>query len=81
MRRVAVESTSIVSIGYDRQRRELEIEFRETGDVYRYFAVSAGEYAGLMAAESKGTYFNQVFKPQEHHYFVVKGGKRLASHE
>jgi len=79
MRRVAVESTSIASIGYDRRRRELEIEFRDTGDVYRYFSVSAGEYADLMAAESKGTYFNQVFKPQEHHYFVVKEGKRLAS--
>ncbi len=79
MRRVTVESTSIASIGYDRQRRELEIEFRDTGDVYRYFAVSAGEYADLMAAESKGTYFNQVFKPKEHHYFVVKEGKRLAS--
>lgn len=79
MRRVAVQSRSIASIGYDRQRRELEIEFRDTGDVYRYFAVSAGEYADLMAAESTGTYFNQVFKAQEHHYFVVKEGKRLAS--
>jgi hypothetical protein len=81
MRRAAVESTSIASIGYDRKRRELEIEFRDTGDVYRYFAVSTAECADFMAAKSKGTYLNQVFKPRHHHYFVVKESKRLASNE
>jgi hypothetical protein len=79
MRRVAIESTSIVSIGYDRKRRELEIEFRETGDVYRFFEVSAAEYADFIAAESKGSHLNQVFKPRHHHYFVIKEGKRPAS--
>ena len=78
MRRVAVESASIASIGYDRKRRELEVEFRETGDVYRYFQVSAAEYADFIAAESMGSYLNQVFKPRHHHYFVIKEGKRLA---
>ncbi len=78
MRRVAVESASIASIGYDRKRRELEVEFRETGDVYRYFKVSAAEYADFIAAESKGSYLNQVFKPRHLHYFVIKEGKRLA---
>jgi len=81
MKRASVDSTSIASIGYDPRRRELEVEFRETGDVYRYFGVSAGEYADLMAAPSKGTYLNQLFKPRQHHFFVVKEGKRLASHE
>jgi KTSC domain len=79
MKRVAVNSTSIASIGYDPKRRELEIEFHDTGDVYRYFGVLAGEHAGFMAAESKGTYLNQVFKRRGHHYFIVKEGKRLAS--
>jgi KTSC domain len=78
MRRALVDSASIASIGYDPRRRELEVEFRDTGDVYRYFGVSAAEYSDLMAAESKGTYLNQEFKPRAHHYFVVKEGKRLA---
>jgi len=76
MRRVAVDSETIASIGYDPRRRELEIEFRGNGDVYRYFGVSAGEHADFMAAESKGTYLNQVFKAEAHHFFVVKEGKR-----
>jgi hypothetical protein len=79
MRRVKVDSTSIASIGYDPRKCELEIEFRDSGDVYRSFEVSAAEYAEFMAAESKGTYLNQVFKPREHRYIVVKKGGRLAS--
>jgi hypothetical protein len=75
MRRQEVDSEGIVSIGYERQRRELEVQFRH-GDIYRYFDVSAGEFAEFMAAESKGTYLNQIFKPKNHRYFVVKqGGK------
>ena len=74
-----MDSTSIASIGYDPRRRELEIEFRDSGDVYRYFDVFAAEQAEFMAAESKGTYLNQVFKPREHRYIGVKTGGRLAS--
>ena len=73
-----MNSGTIASIGYDARRRELEIEFRDTGDVYRYFAVSPEEHASLMAAESKGTYLNQVFKPRGHRYFVVKTSHRTA---
>ncbi len=31
MKRIAVDSTSIASIGYEPRRRELEIEFRDSG--------------------------------------------------
>jgi hypothetical protein len=72
MRRVLVDSTSIRSIGYDPRRRELEIEFRESGDRYRYFDVSAKDRAEFMAAESKGAYLNQVFKLKGHRFVVVK---------
>jgi hypothetical protein len=68
MKRTAVDSTSITSIGYEPRRRELEIEFRDSGDIYLYFDVAAREHAEFMAAESKGTYLNQVFKPKEHRY-------------
>jgi hypothetical protein len=76
MRRIPVPSTSIASIGYVPKNRELEIEFRASGDVYRYFNVPTEEYAAFMAAESKGTYLNQVFKPRGYRYLVVlEGGK------
>lgn len=74
-----VASTNMASIGYDPRRCELEIEFRDSGDVYRYFEVLAAEHAEFMAAESKGTYLHQVFKPREHRYLGVKTGGRLAS--
>jgi hypothetical protein len=77
MRRVPVPSTSIASIGYVPKRRELEIEFRASGDVYRYFDVPGEEYDAFMAAESKGTYLNQVFKPREYRYLVVSEGRKM----
>lgn len=72
-----VDSTSIRSIGYDARRHELELEFRESGETYRYFGVPAEEYAAFMTAESKGTYLNQVFKPKGHRYIVAKKRQRL----
>jgi hypothetical protein len=56
-----VESESLRSVGYDLPRRVLEVEFAG-GDVYRYFDVPAEWHETLMAADSKGTWFNQVFK-------------------
>src|SRR5260370_36800496 len=45
MRRIPVPSTSIASIGYLPTEHELEIKFRASGDVYRYFDVPGEEYA------------------------------------
>ena len=75
MRRSWVDSTTIASMGYDSRKRELEIEFRESGDVYRYFNVPATEYQAFLAAESKGTYLNQIFKPREYCYRMVSKGR------
>jgi len=77
MRRIPVHSTSVASIGYLTTERELEIKFRASGDVYRYFDVPGEDYAAFMAAESKGTYLNQVFKPREYRYFVVSEGRKF----
>ena len=68
MRRIWVDSSSIASIGYDAAGRELEIEFRGSGDLYRYFDVPEDEYAALLAADSRGTYFNQMFKERNYRY-------------
>ena len=74
MRRVWIDSSSIASIGYEAATRELEIEFRESGDVYRYFDVPAEEHAAILAADSRGTYFNHVFKERNYRYCLVSRG-------
>lgn len=63
---------------YSAKRRELEIEYRENREVYRYFDVPPEEYAAFMAAESKGTYLNQMFKSKNYRYIIVKHGKKRA---
>jgi hypothetical protein len=68
MQRVPVESSSIASIGYAPQERVLELEFRQSGEVYQYFDVPAEDYAAFLGADSKGTYLNQQFKPRGYRY-------------
>lgn len=56
MEREPVESQALLSVGYDPDRRMLEIEF-EGGAVYRYYDVPPELHAELMAAPSRGEYF------------------------
>ena len=79
MKRIPVDSSCIASIGYDLRKHELELEFRESGEVYRYFGVPPEEHAAFMAARSKGTYLNQIFRPRGYRYRLVQdGSKRIA---
>jgi KTSC domain len=55
MRQVPVESSCIDSVGYENE--VLEVRFND-GGVYRYFEVPAQLYRQLLAAESKGRFFN-----------------------
>lgn len=61
MERVNVESTTLSSISYDLGKRLLELEFANAS-VYRYFEVPAGMHAELLAAPSKGRFFNQCIR-------------------
>lgn len=56
--RVAVESSSVTSVGFDVALSTMDVEFAG-GAVYRYFAVPAAVHAALMGASSKGVFFNQ----------------------
>ena len=76
MKWVAMDSTCVAAIGYDSRRHPLGIQFRQSGDVYLYFDVPPEEYATFMAAESKGTYLNQVFKLREYRCIVARRGKK-----
>jgi hypothetical protein len=61
MRREKVESTSIESVGYDRELSVLEVEFAH-GGVYRYRQVPPSVHRGFLDAESPGQYFNTVVR-------------------
>jgi hypothetical protein len=68
MQRVPVDSSSIASIGYAPEQQVLELEFRESREVYQYFDVPAAEFTAFLAAGSKGTYLNLHFKPRQYRY-------------
>lgn len=57
MRRHAVSSSTIASIGYDREEHLLEIEFVNES-VYRYRLVPESVHRELMASSSHGRFFN-----------------------
>jgi hypothetical protein len=79
MKWVDVDSTSIAAIGYTQRRRELGIEFRESGEVYFYFEVPTEEYQAFLAAESKGKYLNCVFKPKRYAFSGPHAGRKRAA--
>jgi len=63
MKREAVDSSNIKSIGYDPETQVLEVEFNyRGGTVYRYKGVPMTVHAGLMEAESKGKFLNSEVK-------------------
>ena len=57
MNRENVVSSELRSVGYSEQERVLEAEFCG-GGIYQYFGVSPEVYRGLLAADSKGRFFN-----------------------
>lgn len=61
MERVAVQSTEIAIVGYDRGKGTLEVAFRN-GSVYHYEGVPAEIYQEFMAAPSIGTYFGDKIR-------------------
>jgi len=71
MERQPVESSSLRSVGYDAQRRELAIEFHD-GTVYLYGSVPEDVYSALLRAESKGGYFNAEIREQYVYHKVAR---------
>jgi hypothetical protein len=61
MERTKVTSSQLSAVGYDPDKRVLEIEFIK-GAVYQYRGVPEKRYTELMDAPSKGSYFNQNIK-------------------
>ena len=72
IRRQPVDSEAIASIGYNKETAMLEIEFKDSGEVFRYLGVPEDEYRKLTAAQSMGTYLNREFKKAGYRYLKVK---------
>jgi hypothetical protein len=58
MIRAAVESSTLASVCYAIEQSVLELEFHD-GSVYSYLDVPMRCFHQLMAADSKGAYFNR----------------------
>gem|GEM_PF-2719742 len=70
MKRIAVNSSVLASIGYQTSKKLLEIEFN-SGGIYDYLGVPRSEYEALMHAESHGRYFTSRIR-NEYTYKRVK---------
>ena len=57
----AVESSTLAALAYDEVHEILQLEFHSHA-IYRYFEVPAPVYEGLLAAPSKGRYFNRAIR-------------------
>lgn len=66
MLRIPVESSDIVSIGYDEPSRTLEIEF-QNNRVYQYLEVESDLHTQLMRADSHGQFF-QTFVARKYRF-------------
>ena len=59
----AVDSSWVAAIGYEENEREVHIALIE-GSVYAYGAVPPDVWRLFLAADSKGTFVNEVLKPR-----------------
>lgn len=57
MRRRAVNSSALQSIGYDAEKHILELEFRDNGDVWQYFNFKPAAYKKFVNSQSLGNFF------------------------
>ena len=70
MHRTSVSSSNLASVGYDPDRRVLEVAFNH-GGVYQYSGVPKSLYDGLMSATSHGSYFDAFVKKGGYSYVKV----------
>jgi hypothetical protein len=60
---VSVDSSTLATVAYDEAQQLLQLEFCSRA-VYQYFNVPWAVHQALLAAPSKGRYFNQAIRGQ-----------------
>ena len=73
-----VESITLATIAYDAPAQRLWLEFRSRA-VYCYFGVPPAVHQGLLAAPSKGTYFNRNIRARFPYHREPDGHQHPAS--
>jgi lysyl-tRNA synthetase class 2 len=63
MKTTTVDSKSLRKVGYNAERRILQVQFQNRS-IYQYFEVPAAVYQELLQAPSKGAYFNRSIRPR-----------------
>ena len=63
---LAVDSSLLASVFYQGSESVLQLEFRD-GAIYHYFDVPLDVYDYLIAADSKGAYFNSRIRGRFRH--------------
>lgn len=58
MERKYIDSSMIVSMGYDFQQSVLEVEFKTNGQIWQYFDVPEYLWYEMESALSAGKFFN-----------------------
>jgi len=58
MDRTPVQSSNLASVGYEPETSTLEVQFLN-GGIYQYYGIPCDIFEGLMAAGSKGSFFQQ----------------------
>lgn len=71
MNRTPVNSSILTSVGYNPEKKTLEIEF-QSGGIYRYHNIPESIYSGLMKAESYYSYFERYIKVADYAYKRIK---------
>jgi hypothetical protein len=57
MKRRHVQSSALQSVGYDPEKKILELEFKNSGGVWQYYRLPSAVYHKFIHAESLGSYF------------------------
>lgn len=66
MQREKVDSSSIKTIGYDPETKELHVDFHKSGR-YVYHNVPQSTYEEFMQSDSKGKFLHAYVKGQHEH--------------
>jgi hypothetical protein len=71
MRVATVESSTLATVAYDEDRELLQLRFCSRA-VYQYFGVPAALYQSLLAAPSKGRYFNHAIRGRFRYRLILR---------
>lgn len=65
MQMITVNSSAISAVGYEADTMQMRIRFKQ-GETYTFCRVPQNVFEGLLAASSKGTYYDRHIREKYH---------------